>query len=92
MNDINRRPVNVDALMTMIVRADTHAKALELARSMSRESLLDLCDLLYVDVPESSPALLTLALRVVIEGRGLNEHEAIDLSTTVGRRTPMLVS
>jgi hypothetical protein len=83
--------VNVDALMTMIVRADTHSRALELARLMSRAELMDLCDLLYVETPEQSPSLLTLALRVVIAGRGLDEDEARGLSGAVKRRVPMLV-
>lgn len=89
--DVQNAPANVDALMTMIVRSSTHTDALGLARQMPPRALRDLCDLLHVDVPESSPDKLTLALRVVIEGRGLNQGEARDLCASVKRRVPMFV-
>lgn len=82
---------NVDALMTLIVAADTHDEALILALGMAPSALLDLLDLAHVEVPETRPSNLTLALRVVIAGRGLEECEARKLCLANGRTRPVLV-
>lgn len=82
---------NVDALMTQIVQASTHEAALEVAMGFPTAALRDLLDLCHATPDEQSPRKVTLALRVVVEGRGLDQGEADELCKGSGRRRPVLV-
>lgn len=83
---------NVDANMTRIVQAPTHQAALTVARGMTRGQLWDLADLNYItDLPDGARPL-TVALRVVVEGRGLDTDEARALYATAGQRFPRMLA
>lgn len=68
--------VNVDVLMTALVQEPNHGDAFRLAMRFDEGELADLADLVYADPVGRKE---TVAFRVVVEGRGLDEDEAASL-------------
>lgn len=67
---------NIHVLMTALVSEPSHGDAYRLAMDFTEGELRDLADLVYADTIGRKE---TLAFRVVVEGRGLDEDESADL-------------
>jgi hypothetical protein len=78
---------NVDELMTVLVGEPTHADALRIARQLTPAELADLCDLCYVEVAATARKD-TKAVRVVVEGRGVDPEEIPQMCRAVGVPVP----